>query len=184
MSKQIAGNDAVMCPEGVYIIGTYDEDGTPNAMNAAWGVQSGFGQISLFVSHHKTTDNLQKTGAFTVAFATQGTVEISDYFGIESGARADKIAKAGVHVRKGEQVNAPIIEEYPLTMECEVVSYDPATMQLVGRVVVEHADESILTDGIVDLGKLKPIVYDPALRAYRTVGDVIARAWDAGKGLK
>lgn len=181
---EFAGRDATMTPEGVYIIGTYDENGVANAMNAAWGVQSGFDEISLFISNHKTTQNLLKTKAFTVAFATEDTVEISDYFGIATGAKEDKIAKAGVHVHKSTHVNAPIIEEYPLTMECELVSYDPATMQLVGRVVAEQADESILTDGVVDQSKLKPIIYDPALRAYRTVGPVIAKAWDAGKGIK
>lgn len=181
---EFAGKQAVMTPEGVYIIGTYDENGTPNAMNAAWGVQSSYDEISLFISNHKTTQNLLKTKAFTVAFATENTVEVSDYFGIATGAKENKIEKAGVHVHKSEHVNAPIIEEYPLTLECELVSYDPATMHLVGKVVAEQADDAILTDGIVDQSKLKPIIYDSALRAYRTVGPVIAKAWDVGKGIK
>lgn len=181
---EIEGSKAIMAPEGVYIIGTYDESGVPNAMNAAWGVQSGFDQISLFISNHKTTENLLKTGAFTVAFATVETMAISDYFGIESGAKVNKIEKAGVHVRKSAHVNAPVIEEYPLTLECEVVSYDADTMHLVGRVVAEQADESVLTDGNVDLGKLNAITYDPALRAYRTLGPVVGKAWSEGMSLK
>lgn len=185
MSKELSGKEAVMMPEGVYIIGTYGEDGTPDAMNAAWGVQSSYGQISLFISAgHQTTKNLQKTGAFTVAFATVDTMEISDYFGIDSGLKVpNKIEKAGVHVRPADHVNAPVIEEYPVTMECEVVSYDPQTMELVGRVVAEHVDEDVLTDGAVDLDKVKPIVFDPALRAYRTVGPVVGQAWGEGKKL-
>lgn len=182
---QIEGSKAVMTPEGVYIIATYDENGVPNAMNAAWGVQSSYDQISLFISNHKTTENLLKTHAFTVSFATLDTMAVSDYFGIESGSKvANKIEKAGVHVHKSEHVNAPIIEEYPLTLECELVSYDAATMHLVGRVVAEQADDSILTDGVVDLGKLNPITYDSALRAYRTLGPVVGKAWGEGMSLR
>ena len=79
---EIQSKKAAIAPEGVYIIGTYDENGQPNAMNAAWGSQSDYGEVTFFLGQHKTTDNLKKTGAFTVAFATAQTVEISDYFGI------------------------------------------------------------------------------------------------------
>lgn len=182
---EIEGKKAIMTPEGVYIIGTYNEDGTPNAMNAAWGVQSSYDTISLFISQHKTTENLLRTGAFTVSFATLDTMAISDYFGIESGAKvSNKIEKAGAHAHKSAHVDAPVIEEYPLTLECEVVSYDAATMHLVGRVVAEQADDSILTDGVVDLGKLNPITFDPALRAYRTLGPVVGKAWGEGMSLR
>lgn len=184
MTVEIEAKKAAMMPEGVYIIGTYDENGVPNAMNAAWGVQSGYGEITFFLGAHKTTENLQKTGAFTVAFGTVDTVAISDYFGIETGSKANKIEKAGVHVRKSEHVNAPIIEEYPLTLECTVKSYDPSTGILTGTVVAEQADESILTDGVVDSGKLKPIVFDMATRSYRVVGDVVGQAWHDGLPLR
>ena len=96
---EFEGSKSAMTPEGVYIIGTYDEDGVPNAMNAAWGVQSGYSQITFFLGKHKTTQNLQATGAFTVAFGTADTVAISDYFGIDSGTKVNKIEKAGVHVQ-------------------------------------------------------------------------------------
>lgn len=79
MSKEFSGQKACIAPEGVFIIGTYDENGVPNAMNAAWGVQSDYGEITLFLAPHKTTDNVKKTKAFTVAFATKDTVEIADY---------------------------------------------------------------------------------------------------------
>lgn len=179
---EISGHDSIMTPEGVYIIGTYDEKGVPNAMNAAWGVQSGYGEISLFLGKHKTTENLAKTGAFTVAFGTADTVAISDYFGIATGAKENKIEKAGVHVHKSGKVNAPIIEEYPLTLECEVKSFEDG--MLVGTIVAEEADESILTDGVIDLGKLRPIIFDPAARAYRVVGDIVGRAWKDGLALR
>ncbi|WP_292282639.1 flavin reductase [Megasphaera sp.] len=85
MSVEFEGNKACIAPEGVFIIGTYDEKGVPNAMNAAWGAQSDYGEITLFLAKHKTTDNIKHTKAFTVAFATKDTVEIADYFGVETG---------------------------------------------------------------------------------------------------
>lgn len=184
MTVELEAKNVAMMPEGVYIIGTYDENGVPNAMNAAWGVQSGSEEITFFLGAHKTTENLQKTGAFTVAFGTVDTETISDYFGIGKGAKVNKIEKAGVHVHKSEHVNAPIIEEYPLTLECTVKSFDPNTGVLVGTVVAEQADESILTDGVVDAGKLKPIVFDMATRSYRVVGDVVGQAWHDGLALQ
>ena len=118
---EFTGNKSIITPEGVFIIGTYDEKGVPNAMNAAWGMQSDMGEITLMLAKHKTTDNFEKTGAFTVAFGTAETVTISDYFGMETGNKVNKIEKAGCHVHKSAHVNAPIIEEYPLTLECKVL---------------------------------------------------------------
>ncbi len=175
---------SVIVPEGVFIIGTYDENGIPNAMNAAWGIQSDFGEITLYLAKHKTTENLKKTGAFTVACATQSTVVISDYFGIESGANVNKIEKAGVHVHKSSHVNAPIIEEYPLTLECEVKEWNEEKEMLVGKIVSQQADDSILTDGKVDLGKLKPIMYDASFHVYRAIGEIVGNAFSDGKKIK
>jgi flavin reductase (DIM6/NTAB) family NADH-FMN oxidoreductase RutF len=183
-SMEFEGSKSAMIPEGVYIIGTYDENGVPNAMNAAWGVQSDYSQITFFLGKHKTTQNLQVTGAFTVAFGTADTVAISDYFGIDSGAKVNKIERAGVHVHKAPHVNAPVIEEYPVTMECTVASYDPNTGVLVGEVVNEIADDSVITDGHVDLGKLRPIVLDYAAREYRVVGESVGSAWHDGLSLR
>ena len=176
--------NSVIVPEGVFIIGTYDENGVPNAMNAAWGIQSDYGEIALFLAKHKTTENLKKTGAFTVSFATKNTVVISDYFGIESGNNVNKIEKAGVHVHKSAHVNAPIIEEYPLTLECEVKEWNEEKEMLIGKIVSQQADESILTDGKVDLGKLQPIMYDASFHVYRVIGEVVGKAFSDGKQLK
>lgn len=93
MSVEFAGKNACIAPEGVFIIGTYDENGVPNAMNAAWGAQSDFDEITLFLAKHKTTENIKHTKAFTVAFATKDTVEIADYFGVETGNKGNKIEK-------------------------------------------------------------------------------------------
>ena len=178
------GKKSVITPEGVFIIGTYDENGVPNAMNAAWGMQSDVGEITLMLGRHKTTENFEKTGAFTVAFGTADTVLISDYFGVETGAKVNKIERAGVHTHASAHVDAPIIEEYPLTLECTVKSWDPSTGYLIGSIVASQADERILTDGKVDLGKLRPIIFDPSFNAYRVVGEVVGRAFDDGLALK
>lgn len=175
---------SVITPEGVFIIGTYDENGVPNAMNAAWGIQSDYGEITFFLGHHKTTENIKKTKAFTVAMATKDTVLISDYFGVETGNKVNKIKKAGCHVHKSAHVNAPIIEEYPLTLECECKSWDDSTGVLVGKIVAQQADESILTDGKVDLDKLHPIMFDMASSSYREIGPVVGKAFSDGLKLK
>lgn len=184
MRTEFSGEKSVITPEGVFIIGTYDENGVPNAMNAAWGMQSDIGEITLMLGKHKTTENFEKTGAFTVAFGTADTVLISDYFGVETGAKVDKIERAGCHVHKSAHVNAPIIEEYPLTLECTVKNWDTSTGYLIGRIVASQADERILTDGRVDLGKLRPIIFDPSFNAYRVVGEVVGRAFGDGLKLK
>jgi len=184
MSIEFTGKKSVITPEGVFIIGTYDENGVPNAMNAAWGMQSDEGEITLMLAKHKTTENFEKTGAFTVAFGTADTVAISDYFGVETGRKVNKIEKAGCHTRRSAHVNAPIIEEFPLTLECTVKSWDTSTGYVIGTIVASQADESILTDGKVDLGKLRPIIFDPALNAYRVVGEVVGKAFSDGLKLR
>ena len=184
MSIEFAGNKSTIAPEGVFIIGTYDENGVPNAMNAAWGMQSDVNEITLMLSKHKTTENFEKTGAFTVAFGTADTVLISDYFGVETGRKVNKIEKVGCHTHKSAHVNAPIIEEFPLTLECKVKSWDTETGYVIGEIVASQADERILTDGKVDLGKLKPIIFDPSFNAYRVVGEVVGKAFSDGLKLK
>ena len=184
MSIEIDSRNTVITPEAVLIIGTYDENGVPNAMNAAWGTQTDFNEITISLSKHKTTENIEKTGAFTVAFGTESTVTISDYFGVESGSKINKIEKAGCHVHKSANVNAPIIEEFPLTMECVVKEWRKDEGILIGEVVASQADESIMTGDNVDLDKLKPIIYDSSIHAYRTVGPVIAQAFKEGFKIK
>ena len=109
---------------------------------------------------------------------------ISDYFGVETGAKVNKIEKAGCHTHRSAHVNAPIIEEYPLTLECRVKSWDTETGYLIGEIVASQVDESILTDGKVDLGKLQPIIFDPSFNAYRVVGEVVGKAFSDGLKLK
>ena len=130
------GVKPMVYPMPVFIIGTYNEDGTPNAMNAAWGGISEENEITVCVSaEHKTTKNFTRTGAFTVSPGTADYVCACDYVGIVSGNKdADKLSKCGLHTAKSEFVDAPIILELPMALECRVKSYDPDTCRLVGEI--------------------------------------------------
>ncbi len=182
--KNFGPNHAlVTTPQPCVMVATWDKDRVPDVMMAAWAGQYDHNQIVISMSKHKTTENIELTGAFTVSFADIRTVAESDYFGLVSGNQVpDKVAKAGFTVTPSPNVNAPIINEYPLTLECKVVSW--ADGILIGEVVNQSADESILTDGKVDLAKLQPIVFDAAGMCYRAIGDVVGGAWDAGKKFK
>ncbi len=173
-------------PQPVYIIGTYDENGKPDAMNAAWGGISDDTQISLCLSaNHRTVANFGKTGAFTVHMATADQAAACDYVGIVSGDKeARKMEKAGFHTVRAPHVNAPLIEELPMALECRVVSYDPESCRLVGEIVNVCADERVLTDGKIDPAKLRPIVFDPVNLTYLVVGEPVARAFHDGAALK
>ena len=175
-----ADHALVTTPQPCVMIATWDKDHNPDVMMAAWAGQLDYNQIVISLSKHKTTDNLELTGAFTVSFADERTVAESDYFGLVSGNQVpDKVARAGFTVTPSPNVDAPIINEYPLTLECRVVSFEDG--MLIGEVVNQSADESILTDGKVDLTKLKPIVFDAAGMCYRAIGDSVGQAWGSGK---
>ena len=170
----------VTTPQPCVMIATWDENKQPDVMMAAWAGQLDYKQIVISLSKHKTTDNLEKTGAFTVSFADERTVAESDYFGLVSGNKVpDKVARVGFTVTPSPNVDAPIINEYPLTLECKVISFEDG--MLIGEVINQSADESILADGKVDLAKLKPIVFDAAGMCYRSLGEVVGQAWGSGK---
>ena len=177
-----------MCyPMPVFIIGTYNADGTPNAMNAAWGGISEEQEISICVDNsHKTAENLIARKAFTVSMATADALAACDYVGIVSGNKEpDKFAKAGFHATKSEFVDAPLIDELPMVLECEVISYDEETCRLVGRIVNVSADESILGEnGKVDVAKLRPITYDSMNHHYLVLGEKVGQAFHDGLALK
>ena len=177
-----------MCyPMPVYIIGTYGADGKPNAMNAAWGGISEETEISICISaDHKTTENILSRKAFTVSMATAKYIAACDYVGIVSGNKEpDKFAKAGFHATKSEFVDAPLIDELPMALECELISYDPESCRLVGRIVNVSADESVLGDnGKVDVSKLQPITFDPMNNHYLVLGEKVGQAFHDGVVLK
>ena len=183
MNRVDFGAKPLLFPMPVLIIGTYDENGVPNAMNAAWGTITDFQEISISLAPHKTTENFSITGAFTVSIATEDMIDACDYVGIVSANNVpDKFAKAGFHATKSEKVNAPLIDELPMALECKVKSYVDDI--LVGEIVNVTADKNILTNGRIDPKKLKPIAYDPANKTYLSLGDVVGKAFSDGLKLK
>lgn len=180
------GVKPMVYPMPVFIIGTYDENGVPNAMNAAWGGISEENEISICISEdHKTTKNLLLKGAFTVSMATADYVKQCDYVGIESGNKVEnKLERCGLHTVKSEFVDAPIILELPMAVECRLKSYDPESCRLVGEIVNVSCDESALTDDKIDPDKLKPITYDSANHTYRIVGEIVGKAFSDGLSFK
>ena len=183
--KKNFGKQTFLYPMPVFIIATYDENGNPNAMNAAWGGTHDTNQIGICIApEHKTAANLLKRKAFTVSMADAAHVIACDYVGIVSGNKeSDKIKKAGFTVTKSEVVDAPVINELPMCLECEMVSYDTSTGCMVGNILNLSADDSVLTDGKIDPSKLKPITYDPVHHKYLTLGEVAGTAFADGKNL-
>ena len=180
------GSQHWLFPQPVLMIATYNEDGTPDIMNAAWGGISDSDEISISISNtHKTAKNLLKRGAFTVSFATADQVAACDYVGLVSGNKVpDKFARAGFHAVKSEFVDAPLVEELPMALECRVRSYDTETDILRGEIVNVCADETVLTDGKIDPAKLRPIVFDPVNHDYLELGAKAGKAFSEGNKLK
>ena len=178
---------AYIYPLPVLIVGTYDEEGTPNAMNAAWGTVCDTAQVSICLSAtHKTVKNLLKTKAFTVAIADSKNVVPADYVGVVSGNQVcDKLKNTGWTITKSDFVNAPIIQQLPLILECKLVSYDTDTEICIGEVVNVSVDEAILDEnGKIDLTKFKPICYDTDGHGYYTLGEKVGKAFFDGLQLK
>lgn len=186
MRKNFGVQPAVY-PMPVFIIATYGEDETPDAMNAAWGGISEANELSICISaDHKTTENILKRKAFTVSMADADHVVECDYVGIVScNDVPDKFAKAGFHAIKSEFVDAPVIEELPMAVECKLISYDPETCRLVGEIVNVNADEKVLNEkGQVDPAKLRPITFDAMNNAYLVLGEKVGNAFADGAALK
>ena len=183
--KKNLGAKTVMFPMPVLIIATYDKDGKPNAMNAAWGGIHDTNQIGICIApEHKTAENILLRKAFTVSMADAAHVAACDYVGIASGNNEpDKMKKAGFTVTKSEKVDAPVINELALCLECELVSYDVKTGCLVGNIVNVCVDEQVLTDDKVDPAKLEPITFDPENHTYVKLGEVVGQAFSDGKTL-
>ena len=173
-------------PMPVFIISTYDEDGVPNAMNAAWGGIAEENRISICLdTTHKTTANIRKRKAFVVSMATEDHVPECDYVGIVSGNDVpDKFARAGFHAERSANVDAPLIKELPMAVECRLVSYDEPTCLLIGEIVNVCADESVLTDGKIDPKKLRPIVYDTVGTDYYAFGEKVGKAFSDGNRIR
>ena len=180
------GTQTFMYPMPVLIIASYGPDGTPDAMNAAWGGIHDTNQIGICLSpEHKTVKNILDRKAFSVSMADAAHVAACDYVGIVSGNKEPaKVQKAGFTVTKSEIVDAPVINELPMALECKLVSYDENSGYMVADIVNVCTDESVLTDGKIDPSKLNPITYDPVNHTYIKLGEVVGHAFQDGKSLK
>ena len=187
MKKNIGIIQAVY-PMPVLIVAAYDKNGTIQAMNAAWGQICNSDRIALFIDEeHATTQALLATKAFTVTLADRSHMDVADFLGIASGnTMPDKFERTGYHAAKGEHVNAPVIDEFPLVMECElaeVVTCD-SFYCIVGKIVNTAVEETALDDkGKVDPAKLDVIAFDQFRHGYYAMGEQVGKAWNAGAAL-
>ncbi|RGF13184.1 flavin reductase family protein [Ruminococcus sp. AM16-34] len=173
-------------PLPVLIIGSYDENGKADAMNAAWGGIYDSDKVVLCLSeNHKTTQNIKKRGAFTVSFADTAHVVDADYVGLVSANEVeDKLERAGFHTTKSEFVDAPLIDELPMTLECKLIKVNEDG-NIIGEIVNVNADDSVLgEDGMIDATKLQAISYDPVHNTYIKMGEKVGNAFSDGANLE
>lgn len=175
-------------PMPVLMVATYNEDGTVNVMNAAWGTMQARNMVALNLTEtHKTVKNIKARGAFTVSIADATHVVEADYFGVESGNRvADKFARSGLTVSKAETVNAPVINEFPLCLECEFIEYqnNEYGCGVIGKVVNVTADDSVMVNGKIDMSLVNAIAFDPYTHGYYRVSERVGNAFSDGVKLK
>ena len=188
MAKKDLGVVPAVYPMPVLIVAACDKGGKVNAMNAAWGMICDMDKIALFISEgHKTTKNILETKAFSVAIADKAHMDVADYFGIASGNNTpDKFERTGYTAVKSQHVNAPIIDEFPVTMECELAEVvSTETMYcIVGKIVNVVTDEAVLSEnGKVDPAKLNALIFDQFQSGYYISGEKVGQAWNAGKPL-
>ena len=184
--KKNLGAKSYLMPMPVLIIGTYNEDGSADAMNAAWGTLCNMNTVALYLSEgHKTVANIKNRKAFTVAIADEKHLIQCDYVGLVSAnTDKEKMAKSKFTLVKSENVDAPVIEDLPLTLECKLDYIDEKSGAVYGTVVNTLAEEFVLTNGAVDLKKVSPISYDPASRCYFGMGEKVGTAFHDGAALK
>lgn len=187
MKKDLGVLTAVF-PMPVLMVAAYDENGRPCVMNAAWGTICGRDKIALIIGEaHKTTKNIRVSKAFTVGIADKAHMVEADYFGIATGNKTpDKFEKSGCHAEKSKFVNAPVVSEFPVTMECElaeIVETDNIHA-VVGTIKNVVADEAVLdeNDKIVP-EKLNALIFDTFQSGYYVSGEKVGQAWDAGMGM-
>lgn len=174
-------------PMPVLMIATYDEHGKVDVMNMAWGGICDEDKVALNITEtHKTAVNIKKRGAFTISVADVPHIKEADYFGIVSANDVeDKFERSGLHAVRSERVDAPVIEEFPLTLECTVLECQHPTggFRVLGKIVNVLADEKVLTNGNVDPQKLNAFVFDQFCGDYYAIGKKIGKAWDVGAEL-
>lgn len=180
---------AVAFPTPVYIVGTYNEDGTANAMNAAWGGICSSEPPAIMVAvrkSRKTYENILARKAFTINFPNESLMVVSDYMGLVSGKKENKIERAGLKIEMGQEVNAPILTDYPVSLECSLMDKLEvgSHMLFIGEIKRVVADEEVLNEKEqIDAEKVGAIGYDPAGSNYIATNKVVGKAFCAGLGL-
>lgn len=187
MRTNIQTTEAIF-PMPVLMIATYNEDGSVNVMNAAWGTMVDRDVVALNLTEtHKTVQNIKRTGAFTVSMADASHVKEADYFGVVSGNRvANKLENTSLTATKSSIVNAPIINEFPLCMECEFIEYQDAQygVGVIGKVKNVSALDSVMKDGNVDISACNIIAFDPYTHGYYKVTERVGEAFKDGLSFK
>ena len=187
MKVEIKTKEAIF-PMPVLIISTFNEDGTVNAMNAAWGMPQNYGYLALnLAEEHKTVENIKRTKSLVVHIADIDHIKEADYFGIVSGNNVrNKFQKSGLTYTKSDLVDAPIINEFKLAMECEFVEFqsDNTGVGVIAKVLRTTVDESCIKDGKVDVSSLGAIAFDPFTYGYYKVTERVGTAFKDGKNLK
>ena len=183
------GQKSWMLPQPVLIIGTYNADGTPNAMNAAWGGQWDAKEIMISMGAHATTENLDRCQDFTVAFATRNTMVAADFVGIVSAKKdSQKMQKTGWTAVKSEHVNAPVFTDFPMTLECRIqrkIDVSEEGYYIVAEIVNILVDEQFLNaEGLPDVDRMQLITYNPINHTYHALGEQVGKAFSDGKALK
>lgn len=187
MTKDL-GVKPYLFPMPTYMIGTYNEDNSVDVMMMAWGGICAEDMVALNLeATHKTVANIQARKAFTLAVPGTDTLKESDYFGIATANKVpDKFERAGLHAVKSARVDAPVIAEYPITLECEVVEMQtqPYGLRVLGKIVNVIADEKVLDgDGKIDAGKIHAFVFDQMRYGYYEIGEKVGQAWNSGADL-
>ena len=175
-------------PMPVLMVATYNEDGSVNVMNAAWGTMQERDTVALNLTEsHKTVQNIKARGAFTVSIADAAHVVEADYFGVESGNRVwDKLAASGLTDSKAVTVDAPVINEFPICLECKFIEYQDGKYGcgVIGKVVNVTADEKVMVDGKINMSLVNAIAFDPYTHGYYKVTDRVGEAFKDGLKLK
>ena len=175
-------------PMPVLMVASYNDDGTVNVMNAAWGTMQERNTVVLNLTEsHKTVKNIKARGAFTVSIADADHVVEADYFGVVSGNNTnDKFSRSGLTASKAETADAPVINEFPLCLECEFIEYqnNEYGCGVIGKVVNVTADEKVMVDGKIDMSLVNAIAFDPYTHGYYKVTERIGEAFKDGLKLK
>ncbi len=187
--KKSIGAKAIVYPTPVFIIGTYDKNENPNAMNAAWGGISCSSPPCVSISLREATytyGNIVYRKAFTVNIPSQEYIKEADYFGIASGRNEDKFASTGLTPVKSELVDAPYIKEFPLVLECKLVNTTELGLHthFTGEIIDVKVDENFLDNGNPNIELIKPFLYDPSAMAYYSIGKQLEKAFSIGKDIK